>query len=889
MDPAVITALGKLVGLGVSFWNAHEKHHFSPEHMNALKALLDAGAGMAQPSADKTPIGVHHFLLVVSAFGEALKRHWYHDEHYAPGSGWWAWLKTDRFGRARMDQIETRMRMAAPRFKEVGHRQASDELAIVSSLVGDPVSTPYYAQLYGAFADESVAQPGEEPLIVPARRLQFEKHFRLAYAEGLTSARGEQIRTYLMALKGRRTEMVRELLVRDIAGWGDRHAFWNADGQDDLPRMPLGGMYVEPSAGAHGEPKGPVLTLLRSMLEQHPVTVLRADFGHGKSLTARMLAWTAALSYLETPSPSPELWRPVFVRCADDFQSPGDELDKVLRRALWRQAQGLRLRLPLHDDVFDPWQIEGRTLVLIDGLDELSLGEQQVTELFRQMREQSSDTRRFIVFTRPAALGRGEGLAGVPILDLSPFTTRDALGRPGGQVDEWLSRWSTFTDGPLSPTAAELEARSLLHIAKTPILLFMIADSWHAFAVDRPSLGDVYEGFFRDIARGKHEKDRDRNKPIAEASKRLRDRLREKGWLPHDADPPEAMLWLMSRVAWEMKCLEDAAWLAQRREPFDAFHARLIVRRELEMDDGDTVARTIQLGLLLAMQANLEEGAPRFLFGHKSFRDFLVGRYWAMRLRVLIRDESPRWELDPMEPLLGGRLLGGDDESYRFLRDHLARWPEQDRQRLARWAQRCFDEERTMDGATAIRSDRRPLLREAALAISAIVSPQGITARDERTLLSLLAWFWVQQVDPIIRAPRLQSKGARLAAADLRGAFLLAADLTGAHLAAADLGGAVLARARLRQANLHEARLRGADLRRADLRDAVLSDSDLRNADLRGADLRGADLRGAKLRGANLRRARLHEANLAGADYDARQIEEARGAEPTGHRPPYLR
>ncbi len=338
------------------------------------------------------------------------------------------------------------------------------------------------------------------------------------------------------------------------------------------------------------------------------------------------------------------------------------------------------------------------------------------------------------------------------------------------------------------------------------------------------------------------------------------------------------MLWLMSRVAWKMKCLEDAVWLEGRKESFEPWHARIVVRDELGLERDDTIARTIQLGLLLALQANLEEGSVRFLFGHRSFREFLVARYWASRLRVLIRDEERRWELSPSEPLLGGRLLGGDDGSYLFLRDCLARWPEAERARLVRWAQRCFDDERFMEGATEIQRDRRALLREAAPAIAAAAGARGLAARSERTLLSLLAWFWVQQIDVILRAPWLRARGARLAQADLRGAHLLGADLTGAHLGAADLGGAILCLASLRGAYLHDARLRGADLRRASLRGATLSGADLRGADLRGADLSGADLSGARLRGANLWRAKLADAVLSDTEYDEHQLAQAKRA-----------
>jgi len=51
---------------------------------------------------------------------------------------------------------------------------------VIDALIGDPVGTPYYRQLWGAFADEGLKKDGEEPLIMPGTRLAFERQFRLA-------------------------------------------------------------------------------------------------------------------------------------------------------------------------------------------------------------------------------------------------------------------------------------------------------------------------------------------------------------------------------------------------------------------------------------------------------------------------------------------------------------------------------------------------------------------------------------------------------------------------------------------------------------------------------------------------------------------------------------
>jgi uncharacterized protein YjbI with pentapeptide repeats len=663
-----------------------------------------------------------------------------------------------------------------------------------------------------------------------------------------------------------RTQTVRDLLLRDMARWGDRHVFGGAQDHPELPRLPLAAMYVEPDAGNAQTPDEPVLGLLSRLAPQHAVVVLRADFGQGKSLSARMLAQRLATACLQAPQPPSGAWWPLRVKCAEDFEGREDSLEDVLRRAAWRHASSLGIDLPVDDPAFEIPGRETRTLFLIDGLDEVALGAQEVKNLFQKMRQHGGAHRRFVVLSRPAALPPAEQLRGIPVLDLRPFRTLDGHGAPGGQVEEWLDRWNRATGRSPALRAADIAARGMLEIAKTPILLFMIAHSWDAHTVETPRLADVYEGFVRQMARGKYALDTDRNEAVALASEHLRDRLCELGHLPRDADPPEAMLWLMGRVAWQAKCLEDAAWIEGAAEPHDARHVREILRRELGLADDARVEQTIHIGLLLALQASFRGETSRILFGHRSFREVLAGRYWASRLRPLIQDEERRWEMDAHEPLLAGCLLSGQDETFRFLKEQLATWTARDRQMLARWAQRCFDDERTSAGAGDMWSDRRPLLREAALAIgSAITEGPGIKARSPETLRSLLAWFWLREEVPLILAPRLDAGGAKL-----RDATLISADLRGAALSRADLTGARLTEARLHGADLVFAKLAAADLRGADLSDADLSGADLSRVNLSGATLRGACFRGASLRAAHLR-----GADFEGADLRATDLSEA--------------
>jgi len=503
---------------------------------------------------------------------------------------------------------------------------------------------------------------------------------------------------------------------------------------------------------------------------------------------------------------------------------------------------------------------DSSTLFLIDGFDEVVLGEREATQFLRRVRELANGRRKFVVFSRPAALPDLEALRDFVIVDLQPLSAHDADGNTGGQVGEWLAKWSAITS-KAAPSPSVLSERGLLDVARTPILLFMIATGWGEQGPASSNLAQVYERFFYQLARGKYEADQDENRQIAEASDILRDRLIEGEHVGTDTDAAGAMLWLMARVAWKAKCIEDPDAPASRRRALDVHHVKAILREELGLHDGK-LERIIQVGVLLALQASLDDGTPRILFGHKSFREFLVARYWDNRLARHMQTEERTWEFDENEPLLEGRLLGRQDEAFRFLKEALVVRPEGERHAVKAWAQRCLDDVRSTTTSKGFAGDRRAFLREAAVAIGSLDPRDPIRLKDANLLRTLLAWFWLQQVNPIILAPLLQARAARLSAA-----MLFAADLTGANLEAAELSGANLGTASLKGANLASANLSGAYLAGADLTGANLAGANLIGAELRGANftranLCGADLRRASSRATGFQEAALNRANL---------------------------
>jgi uncharacterized protein YjbI with pentapeptide repeats len=872
--PAEVAVLlpfvSKLIGAGLSAWKARQSDGFDDEDAGAVQALLDVG-GAVPDLLRKDPSGAtvaaKHFELIVRSFGEAFRRHWYGDPHLAPKGGLWARVRESKAGEQRRKQLERRTELATSKLLQPGDLPAGEDLGIVTMLIGDPMSTPYYRALWSAYTappDEN-EPPDDEPLIMAGEGYrQFERHFRLAYAEGLASPVGESIRRYLIGLGEDRTNLVRELLLRDMASWGSRHVFGVAGQQSDLPLMPLSVMYVEPFAEReskqHTTLRKPVLGFLQQLVSErkHGVIVVKANFGHGKSLSARTFACRLAEERLLSPTPAPQQWLPIFVKCAEDFVVPGESLDVVLRRAAWRHARDLGLGVSLDDSALQPPPREWRTIVLIDGLDEVALGARELEHIFRIIREKASDKWRFIVFSRPEALPSSEDLKEIPVLDLQSLTTSNDDGVPGGQVGAWIERWNSVRERPSAMTAERLRQRDLLQVASTPILLFMIATVWNSIEEKEGRIprAEIYEKFFVHIARGKHEADADNHPQIKQASEQLCQVLKKRGHISETAQPTDAMLWMLSRVAWEAQRVEDSDLDEDKSER--ALDRRDISRifDELGVRATSDMQRVIEVGVLLALQADLSDGRSRILFGHKSFKEFLVARYWDHQLRRLIDvEENDRDGVE--ESLYGANLLVGDDQSFNFLVEFLDAWTTDDKTRLFSWAERCFNNERPQHGAKSYRVDHRPRLRLAALAIgSAVAAERGIRAKDQLTFRTVLGWFWCRSTGPgPVRARRLVSVGA-----DLWQANLWNADLQEASLATANLDGA-----RLDGANLRGADLRDASLDNADANGVNLNSADLRGADLSNAKLYGAILRGANLSGANLNDARLHAANLSGA------------------------
>ncbi|MCY1018994.1 NACHT domain-containing protein [Pyxidicoccus sp. MSG2] len=948
-----IKVLSKLMQMGMAAWDAFKEEGISSKEITAIRLATDLLGDLGGKSSGQlSDMAALHFGVITQCFGHALGRQWAFNKQLVPG-GLRILMSREQLERAK--EIEVRVRLAVsslpkfggPSLLQPGDLPASVEGVREAAVIDEPLATPYYRALWEAFSNPKLDE-GDEGIIplldLEKGRLAFERDFLLAHQQMLASSEGQKLQQYVAGVAGDyRARMLRELLLRDMAEWGERHTFGNVErrdrpADDPIPFMPLAKMYVEPNAclaakarqeDATGEP---VLALIEQWLaaSKTNAVVVRADFGMGKSLTARSLAQRLARRFLDMRTPSPEAELPVFIRCAEDLTEEGFDLDAFVRRAWKREAGELDLKLKLDDPVLEPPKRTQRALFILDGLDEVILGERRLESFFQRIKDEASDCHRFIIFSRPGALPAEQGLEGIPVLEILPWAEP--------QISSWLKAWRGLNGGE-GPTPQELESRQLAELARTPILLFMVAQTWKGqsreVGVSRAAL---YEEFFWQIARGKHEADRKHHKNVYDASAELHRHLMRRGLVTQGTEPPDAMLWLMSRVAWEATKLDQRQMIEPSRKPevLTKHGITSLLVHELQVDgSASETIEAIQVGLLLTLQAHLRSGAAsQLLFGHKSFREFLVARYWADRLKAIACASSRDWE-DIEAPLLGGRLLSREDRTFEFLLEMLDGEPhpkrqaapfslrEPERRSLLEWAQARFESEEPevpADSARggrsrqpSLREDRRPWLREAALAIgSALRGSPGLRQRDKLTMRSMLAWFWLMRVGPIVIARKAYLPGASMPDNSLRGADFSEANLEDSNFSRTSLrwrgssageppttfDGALLDRALLMNADLSSCSFYGASLRGADLTGALLRSSFLREANLEGAELHGAfadhaffdsaklrravlmetdftgasfvgaDMTDAYLQGANLTRAVLHDAVLKGAAYD---------------------
>ena len=899
MSVEIAGVLAKLLFSGLTGYLGAKREGFDEGDLAALQGVFDA-VTQATPLLRESPAPrwrALHFATVTRAFGAALQAHWAHSEQMVPWprSGLLSRLFQDRRSAERSQELEVRLRFATVWCKEVLEATGADVHPIpLDESTASPTSLVYYRALWTAFTHRSLDEGQQIPMMLfeGDGKLRFETAFIIAYAGELSSPGAATLRAHLFASTAERVLAFRRLVLCDTAAWRSRPVF-DTDSSAAIPALPLEDIYVEPlgtDARASGLGARPIRSLIHEALAARRVVVVRGDFGLGKSLTAKIITSDWAAHYLTNyGTPSNDLVYPIYIKCARDFTGRDMTLDALARSALRRQAEELGLALRSDDSALQLPAADALVVFIVDGLDEVHLSQRELDRFFAMLDEATHQNHRVVLMSRAAGLPPPERLPRVPILDVQPFRPFGPDGAPGGDVELWLNRWNRLTGAQL--TAREFARADILDICSTPIVLFMAAASWSESVRGSTSRADIYERFMAQVARGKCESDRDAHPVVAAATERIRERLIAAREVPQASPTALSMLWLMSRVAWEAHRLEGADM------DVSVFDIEKIVNEELGLRE-PMMSEIVRVGLLLALQMDPHGDNHRVLFGHKSFREFLVARYWSSTLQKVIADPRGRAKLE--RRFFGGRLFVDGDESFSFLVQILngIGWARSQRIELLKWAENVFRADApAFDEASSARwwEEDRFSVREAALALAGRVTlgaePLGMELRDEAALRSLIAALFVTQASPGLQAPRMklqrgQLRGAWLERANLFRADLEGANLEGGNLERANLRGANLRSARLTRANLFMADLQNADLtgasligarlQRASLKGAVLSSARLDGAILDSADLDDANLDKASLEGASINHARLNDASLEGAHLERALLREAR-------------
>jgi uncharacterized protein YjbI with pentapeptide repeats len=812
---------------------------------------------VVSPAPLRPDQAVHLWAINVACFGEALSHHWGGNERMAGTTNRWGKWFAPAWVSERTQEVESALKFALSELERTKSFMLPEQRTWEY-----PTASRMYQALWRSFVTHEV------PLLSFDKDgdvQAFERSFSRAFREALARGGNAEIRTALSDGQPR-GESLKQLLVTDMASWRYKHVFSGVDTSEGIPEMPLEKVYTEPTAECQVDGKkrvGPVLSLLRELLTKYRVVCLSADFGMGKSLTARTLAWQWAEAYLDPHCniPSVERVLPIHVRCANNT-SLRDGIDGIVRRSLKRSAETIGISVPLSDIALSPPSAEQRAVVLFDGLDELTMSTEQVKDLFSELLDNATDRQRFVIFSRPEVLSQPEIEYGVqiPHVKLHAFSAM--------QVDEWLWAWPKGE----APTRAVLEANGLGELTKVPILLFMLALTWNIHSSqDKIPCTQIYETFFETLAAGKYERGGETHPQIRTAAEQARDALLELGELHgyKGADQKAAVAairWLMDRMAWEVLRREFIGDTLSRR------HVSNLLADELGLPEA--TLDQVRIGLLLGMQA--QGGGQQFFFGHRSFLEFAAAKYWErVLMRLCTAERHDYAELE--EKIAGAPLLCRGSRIFSFLCDLLGTWSKSDCQRLILWATTALNDETVCANRSerrqTFRNDQRLLIRHAALSIGCRLARRlgrRLVIGDAAVLTAINAWWLIARK----RAAVLDVPGFATDSQAFLGGFigpnsnLQGVGLKGAYLESAILRGANLCNANLRKTNLKCANLAGADLRRATLRGANLRGANLSGANLDGASLRSANLSKSNLRGASLLGASLTGANMEQVTYD---------------------
>ncbi len=618
------------------------------------------------------------------------------------------------------------------------------------------------------------------------------------------------------------------------------------------------------------------------------VRVIEGDPGAGKSTLARIFA---ADRFGRTFGG--RRWRVVFAPLHDQ----AFEQERPLAAAIADYCQSVckPLKTPLDREAVEP------TLLILDGLDELSRGGQIGVDLIRTFmngvrdlkHEWNKDQNRarllILVCGRPIAADIARRVIGRTdaVLNLLPFvTSEDEMRRLPAEKpvvldgrtellkdDQRANWWGLYADKKPGTDGAAVfkqirKATALTSVTAQPLLNYLVAlvrerKPGKALPENR---FDLYERLVHDVWERRWGPNR----------------KKAAGELTH----PEfvSLLQALAVAAWHEGNIREIRLAAvQARLTAD----QLALLQTLAEDSGKGLLR-IMLAFFTRPRGTVR-GDEVYEFTHKSFAEFLVARRVVDELEALadgyLKPDLKRFwnaeqRLVDWVTLCGPSRIDKDIEEFisdaAQLRgaDRAHNWLEMLARLLSAVVRDGMPMHKMLDliqpRATFRVMNDWALQGETAMlsvsSLSAIVS--GTRVRVEGLEEVLPEWVGSRWAEAL-RSQQLNwanLKNIEISTADLSEANLSGADLSEANLSGANLPGANLSRASLSRANLSETNLSRASLSRASLSGVSLSRANLSGADLFQANLSRANLSGANLFQANLSRANLSGANLSGAN-----------------------
>ena len=690
----------------------------------------------------------------------------------------------------------------------------------------------------------------------------------------------------------------------------------NAPRVDGFPWLPLEEIYVEPNVswkidrenrGSPDSNQGPARTAILSTLDSDTrVTLVEQGFGAGKSLTARTLAWTLSEKFLTCLEDGHRDFYPVFLPCAhsSDVKNLRDLLENNLCEA-WASKIGDTSSSELLDLIQEQ---RSRVLWIIDGLDELGASTEDLHRILGDAmnwkRKRPSDRFVFLCRTHTSDVLCAHSSADAWIEEekLKHFSL---LHFTNSQRELWLERWSKL-DQPDKPLLKQ-DKDSLLNdeTYNVPLLLLMgtVAATKRNNGAPvslRGSKVMLYEFFCTWIATGRWSRRDAQTKSHTHqrAAKKMR-KARARGWFDglglvegwgpertEDREGVAAHLFILSRLAWESIVLEQAAQREEITRDSDVLSADFMARVGDELELKESELSSLDSVLLSARGSEAPE-TKTFLFGHKSFREYLAVRFHlSVFTHMAQRDlASTSEEARTYAEVIGrGDLLDYSDATRAFLKS-VGVLPTLDSQRrtLRAWCERelhdrtCVGQSPTsqdMNACTTITNECRSIWRFATLAVASHVSDKNNPLALSRQIVWELSCInqvrWLFAARKTRRAfvldktnmERVRLEDMNLIRVSLRHVNLSKATLCCANLHGADLTNANLRKANLQNANLQKSSLRSANLSMATLRGTSLQHADLQHADLQGAGLQYADLQYADLQDTDLQHAQLQHAQL---------------------------